>query len=185
MIIDYCLAPSLFRLVWVRWLWFWYLTPLSPIFQLFRGGQFYWWRKPEYPKQTTDLSQITDKIYPIILYWVHLSWMGFDLDGDTDRKYLWKPNLIEIRQKCLAVMNTVCNSNIHQSWSFSGESHNGNCSWKNIQICFDFCIGKPSLSNYTLTVCIFIYWVSSACEFNLSSTIFLSFRDVNLIEHSM
>jgi hypothetical protein len=44
-----------------------FLSPLSTIVQLDRSGQFYWWRKPEYPEQTTDPSQVIDKHYYIIL----------------------------------------------------------------------------------------------------------------------
>ena len=62
----------------------WCITPLSTISQLYCGVQFYRSSKPEFPENTTD-SQVTDKLYHLILYQVHLTICGIqthNVSGD-------------------------------------------------------------------------------------------------------
>ena len=55
-----------FFTITVQTLELWYLMPLSKIYQLYRGGKFYWWRKQEYPEKTTDLPQVRQTLSPVV-----------------------------------------------------------------------------------------------------------------------
>ena len=52
-----CVVVVLFRLG------LWWLTPLSTIFQLYRGHQFYWMRKSEYPVVKKLIHHLLQAVY--------------------------------------------------------------------------------------------------------------------------
>ena len=66
---------------WVQGLRLWCLTPPSTIFQLYGGGQFFWWRKPVYLDKTTNLPQVADERYHKMLFRVRPACVGFEVIG--------------------------------------------------------------------------------------------------------
>jgi hypothetical protein len=78
----------------------------------------YWWRKSEYSEKTTNLSQVTDKLYHI-----HLAWTGFELTTlvviDTDCTGLDSVH----RLWCLMTLSTILMLNCGCLIGVLGEKH--------------------------------------------------------------
>ena len=78
------------------WTWLWCFKPLTIIFLLYRGGQFYWWRKPKYPEKPSSLSQ--DKLSYIMLYrCTTFPWTRFELS-----------TLVVIGTDCILFFSSNC-----------------------------------------------------------------------------
>jgi hypothetical protein len=67
----------------------WCLTPLSTIFQLYRGGQYHWWRKHGVRGENHQSVASHWQIYHIMLYGVHLAMNGVRTHNfSSDRHWL-------------------------------------------------------------------------------------------------
>jgi len=94
----------------------WCLTPLSTIFQLYRGSQFYWRRKLEDPEKTTDLSQVTKVVHLALTeirthnisgdrYWLHTITA---MTAPKIEKDIWHTSSINLIEQYLNNINWLC-----------------------------------------------------------------------------
>ena len=83
----------------------WYLMPLSIIVIIY---QCYWWRKLEYPEKTSDLVQVADKLYSIMLHWVHLVMGGIRFYTSLEILIYFYNIILQLQKICC--LESVCDT---------------------------------------------------------------------------
>ena len=86
----------------------WYVAPLSTIFQIYRGCQFYWLKNREFLDKTTDLSQVSDILCCSMLHRAHLAMSGirtYNVSGD--RHWLHPTTMRSRRRRPRLILNLL------------------------------------------------------------------------------
>ena len=90
--------------------------PLSAIFQLYLGSPIYCWRKPECPKKTTDLLQVTDRLFFLDhVYTIHIQITLNKKDPETS-----KTACVNLSSQTILFLSAVLQRN--RTWSPHGRA---------------------------------------------------------------